>query len=155
MNIDEAIRLFNKFLNVSWITVNPLLSGRTYTSNESSINDWIQENWEILVERKVLKLNDYLEIYGDGADFNGSSSRITDVNKLPTHSVKILVNYAIDILNNIKIRNAEFTFDRLVGFRDAFYINNPLFNYVLVQDYSIDIERVFSIEDIKFILVKI
>jgi len=68
MTTDNAIRIFSEFLNSSWTIVNQLLIDRNYTSNEDSLNDWLQSNWEFLVERKILKLNDNLEVYGDGAD---------------------------------------------------------------------------------------
>lgn len=68
MEIDKAIRIFSDFLNSSWEIVTPLLIDRNYTSDESSIGDWLQSNWEILVKKKVLKQNEYLEIYSDGAD---------------------------------------------------------------------------------------
>lgn len=150
MNIDKAIRFFSDFLNKSWETVIPLLSDRLYTSDESSKNDWIQANWELLVERKVLQLNEYLEIYGDGADFNGISSRITDVESIPTHSITVLVSDCMDILNNVKINAAEYLFEQLVGFKNGFYINSNPFNFVLVQDKDTNIERVFLLDGVKF-----
>lgn len=73
MQIDKAIKNFADFLNSSWLIVYPLLVERSYTSNEESINDWLQANWELLVERKVLNINEYLEVYGDGADYHGAS----------------------------------------------------------------------------------
>lgn len=150
MEIDKAIKIFSDFLNKSWGIIIPLLSDRSYTTDESSKSDWLQSNWEILVERKVLQLNEYLEVYGEGADFNRESSRITDIKSLPTHYVKVLVNNEKDVLNNLKVGSAEYTFERLVGFRDGFYTDIPPFDFVLVQDEDIGIERVFLLEQIKF-----
>src|SRR5690606_2936732 len=107
MDIDKAIRVFSDFLNKSWGVIIPLLSDRSYTTDESSKSDWLQSNWEILVERKVLQLNEYLEVYGEGADFNGVSSRITNIGSFPTHFVKVLVNNDKDILNNSEIESSE------------------------------------------------
>jgi hypothetical protein len=150
MDINKAIRIFSDFLNKSWDTVVPLLSDRSYTTDESSKSDWLQSNWEILVERKVLRLNEYLEIYGDGADFNGESSRITDIESFATHSIKVLVDKQKDILNNSAVQGSEYTFERLVGFKAGFYIDMPPFDFVLVQDEIVGIERVFLLEQIKF-----
>ena len=100
MEIDKAIRIFSDFLNSSSEIVTPLLIDRHYTSDESSIGDWLQANWEILVEKKVLKQNEYLEIYSDGADYNGSSSRMSDIEVMPKHTLKVFPkNEAVDILN--------------------------------------------------------
>lgn len=152
MDIDKAIRIFSEFLNSCWKNVLPSLENRTYTTNESSINDWLQANWELLVERKVLPLNEYLEIYGEGADFNGRSSRITDIQSIPQYSIKVIscCSDLVDLLNNTEVGNSELTFEKLVGFENGFYIDNPPFNYVLTQDESSGIERVFSMEKVKF-----
>ncbi len=155
MDIDKAMRLFVDFLNLTWNIIEPLISNRDYTSDETSKSDWIQANWELLVERKVLPLNDYLEIYGEGADFNGISSRITDIEAYATFSVGVIIDDAIDILNNQKIRNQRYSFDRFVGFENGFYIDFSPFEYVLIQDENIGIERVFSIHDVKFKLYRI
>lgn len=156
MDIDKAIRLFSEFLNSSWENVLPSLVNRTYTTNESSINDWLQANWELLVERKVLPLNEYLEIYGEGADFYGGSSRITDIGSTPHYSIKVIScsKDLVDLLNNTKVENDEFTFERLVGFEKGFYIDNPPFKYVLTQDDRFGLERVFFIDEVKFKLNK-
>jgi hypothetical protein len=157
MSIDKALRIYSDFLNASWHIVNPLLIDKNYTSNASSISDWLQANWELLVERKILGLNEYLEVYGDGADYNGESSRMTDVGALPTFSIKIIVddNEVMDLLNNESIIGKELIFERLVGFNNGFYEDAPPFIYVLVQDENAGIERVLSLKDIKFELKKI
>lgn len=150
MDIDKAIRIFSTFLNRSWEIIIPLLSDRSYTTLESSKSDWLQSNWEILVERKVLQLNEYLEVYGDGADFNGESSRITDIESVSTHSVKVSVNNGKDLLNNLDVECSEYAFERLVGFKDGFYTDMPPFNFVLVRDENFGVERIFLLEKIKF-----
>ena len=151
MEINQAIKRFALFLNASWDVVTPLLLKRDYTTDESSIGDWLQANWEILVEKKNLKQNEYLEVYSDGSDYNGASSRMNDIEALPTHTLSVFPNdKAIDILNNEIISGKEeFEFDRLVGFQNGFYTSHPPFNYCLLTDSS-GIERVFSLDEITF-----
>lgn len=155
MNIDKVIKTFPDFLNKSWSIIHPLLLNRTYTSDESSINDWIQSNWELLIERKILPLDNHLEVYGEGADFNGKSSRITDANALPTHSLKVSIINGKDILNNCEIQNEELQFEKFTGFKNGFYAEEPPFNFVLLKDDKNIIERVFITENVKFKLHKI
>ena len=159
MNMTYAIRQFSSFLNATFNIVYPLLKERSYTSDEESVNDWLQSNWELLVERKVLGKNEYLEAYGDGADFYGASSRIMDVEALPTHKVvvKIGKNSKVqDLLNNETIQlDNNLIFDRLVGFQDGFYTNKSEFNYVLLNDEINDIERVISLKNVEFKILKI
>ncbi len=157
MEINSAIKLYASFLNCSWQTVIPLLVEREYTSNESSISDWCQSNWELLVERKVLSVNEYLEIYGEGADFNGASSRITDIDVFPTHGIKVKScnkKNIYDLLNDEWCSVDGLDFDRLVGFKDGFYKLEPDYKYALLEDKS-GVERVFALEDVKFELFKL
>lgn len=155
MNIDTAIRTFADFLNVSYSIALPLLSERSYTSDEDSKSNWIQANWEILVERKVLMLHEYLEVYGSGADYYGGSSRITDINSIPNYAIKVNVKCGIDILNSQEIQNHSYFFEQLVGFKNDFYVDSPPFEFVLVRDENIKKERVFSIKEIKFELTEL
>lgn len=155
IKINEAIHIFSDFLNSTWHIVKPLLSDRSYTTAEDAENDWLQANWELLIERKVLSLNSYLEVYGSGGDYNGESSRITDFKALPTYRVDVLVKQGNDLLNKIQIKNQKFHFDRLVGYKDGFYINDRPFNYVLAYDPETLIERVFPLDDVTFILILI
>jgi len=156
MEINQAVRIFSSFLNASWDIVMPLLLSREYTSDDSSIGDWLQANWEMLVEKKILKQDEYLEIYSDGADYNGASSRMNDIEALPTHTLTAFPNSkAVDVLNNEIISSKEaFEFDRLVGFQNGFYINQPPFNYALLNDSS-GVERVLSLDEITFKLQRI
>lgn len=157
MNLDMAVRYFAKFVNESWASVIPLLEDRSYTTNESSIADWLQSNWEILVERKVLKLNQYLDVYGAGADINGSSSRITDLSALPNYAVKVNSRFGkkiTDLLNDEQVLITDSNFLELVSFKDGFYQKEPQFEFVLLED-DIGVERVVSIEEVKFELIEI
>jgi len=158
MEIDKAIRIFAIFLDNSFATIGELLKNRNYTSNESSINDWLQVNWEFLVERKVLKFNEYLEVYGEGADYNGDSSRISDPEALPNYIVGVKSKsggVVSDILNEEEVNLKNVTFDRIVGFDDGFYNFKSDFKYVLINDDDIGIQRVILLDDIEFVLVRL
>jgi len=158
MTTDNAIRIFSEFLNSSWTIVNQLLIGRNYTSNDDSLNDWLQSNWEFLVERKILKINDYLEVYGDGADFNGASSRITDPNAVANFKIKVISKNnkpVYDVLNEEKITLVNTNFNKLIGFKNGFFIMEPEFNFVLLDDKNTSTERVVRLNDIEFELEKL
>lgn len=146
MGADKFVRMFADFLTLSWSVTDKMISDRGYTSDESSRDDWVQANWELLVERKILPLRNYLEAYGSGADFNGSSSRITDFEEMPTHCLNIIVSGVEDMLNESFIGDGRYPFDRFVGFADGFYVDRPPFTYVLVSDGAT--ERVFALKDV-------
>jgi hypothetical protein len=118
--MDEIIRSFIRFVNSSYAEVELLLKARGYTSDEQSMYDWCQANWEILVERKVLGINEHLEVYGAGADLYGQSSRITDISALPTHRIKVIGktrNTVTDMLNNCSIDLDDYNFEEFVGWK--------------------------------------
>ncbi len=157
INLNIAIRSFAQFINKSWATILPLIENRSYISNESSMYNWLQANWEILVERKILEINQYLDIYAQGADFNGYSSRITDPGALPNFAIRIngsSDNEVYDFLNNEKVSLNGAVFLELVSFKEGFYRIEPQFDYVLLED-NIGVERVVSINEIEFELTKI
>ena len=158
MTIDKAVRIFAEFLNKSWFVSAKLLTRRAYTSDEQSIHDWLQASWEVLVERKVLKLGDYLEVYGEGADYNGVSSRMTDVDAKPNFKVIVKPKNGIeifDILSNETFIAHNVSFDKIVGFANGWYKLEPDFKYALLIDNDLDIERVVDFESIEFYLNKI
>jgi hypothetical protein len=158
MKIDNAIRIFVNFLNSSWATASPLLLNRDYTSDEDSINDWLQANWELLVERKVLKVNEYLEGYGEGADYNGGSSRIADPEALPNFKVIVKLkssNKIFDILNNEHVILENIVFEKIVGFKNGFYVIEPEFKYVLITDNNLGLERVITLDEVEFELERL
>jgi hypothetical protein len=158
MKIANAIMGFGQFLNASWNSVDELIRINEKQSSNETINDWLQANWELLVERRVLGVDEYLQVYGEGADFNGSSSRITDFKSIATHRIVVKSRSSgnlFDALNNVYIdENDSYEFDMLVGFENGFYHMMPIFSHLLVYDNSSNIERVFRISDVDFELQK-
>ena len=150
MNLDIAIKKFASFLSKSFNTILPLLKNRIYTDDESSIADWMQANWEVLVESNVLSYNERLEVYAAGADFNGASSRITFPDAYPTHKVLVKPKNeeTFDYLNKEKFRLQNCRFEELVSMKKGFYHIEPNFDYVLITDDKT--ERVLKLDDVYF-----
>ena len=75
-------------------------------NEEYEINDWLQANWEILVEaklnepfckREINSARVILEFYGNGADIDGrGSSRVIYPDELPTHYILVNDKYRFD-----------------------------------------------------------
>ena len=83
--ITSSVLGFREFLNLSWPVGKRLLA----SSSEETVGDWLQANWEILVEApwRERMPGGFLEPYGDGADCNGASSRVWLPDAIPTHRV--------------------------------------------------------------------
>lgn len=86
MNVDEIVRNFQQFLEASWQSVESTLP--LTPEGEHFRLDWLQANWEILVEA-VIRLDgiSFLEFYGEGAECNGASSRVWKPDAEATHRI--------------------------------------------------------------------
>lgn len=154
MSLDELILGYKIFLNKSWSSVDKFFQ---HDSTGSLKDDWLQANWELLVEGQIdtgrVKA---LDIYGEGADVNGDSSRILFPDRQPTHSVLVhSQNKSIyDYLANKTIEISEGTvLSKLVTFKNGWYYEKPPFNKVLVEfngkEMVLDFEKVlFSLKNL-------
>lgn len=153
MNVGEQLRAFRQFLNQSWPIANEVLAGK-----ENLLDDWKQANWEILVEAVLVNSREFLEVYGDGADCNGSSSRVWKPTALNTHAVHVVPIHGPDMVD--QLRGTKFScpsqglpMDQFVTLSEAgWYEPEPPFGHVLAVDG--DHEKVLLVEDVDFILVK-
>lgn len=61
-------------------------------NNNEYMAEFYQANWEILVETRLIDLgitSGLIDIYGEGADSNGASSRVSLPSRLPKCSIQI------------------------------------------------------------------
>ena len=56
-------------------------------TTKSFKDDWLQANWELIVERRLGNFDLYLEIYGEGTGYNVESSRVLFPDKQATHNI--------------------------------------------------------------------
>ncbi|ACU07091.1 hypothetical protein FIC_00636 [Flavobacteriaceae bacterium 3519-10] len=111
--VNTVIKNFADFLNLSNTSLK-LVKDNLVADNFADIqNDFYQVNWEILVESAVcIPGEEWLQIYGEGADCNSGSSRVTFPEKLPTH--KIICRSEeniIDLLTNKIVDFENYTFN--------------------------------------------
>ncbi|WP_427452961.1 hypothetical protein [Litorimonas sp. WD9-15] len=152
MDLHSLIIKFRDFIALNWERI---LELDTQDESDALLIDWLQVNWEMLVERQIPNPKIILEIYGDGAD-NGRSSRIQFADALPTHRVLLKSknrSLVFDHLNkkNVEIDEAPLTLDRFVSMRpDGWYYEEPPFDKAL--SFINGKEVVFNINDVEFIL---
>jgi len=147
VQVTEIINVFLKILR----SVSPDLA----LLNEYDRNDWLEANWEILVEGPVgqaVKSLVYLEIYGDGADANDPNSRILYPEAQPTHRIvaRLVAGSTVqDQLSKQMIEEptAGFPVDRFVSMGDDgwFYERLPFdmfLSEVSAQEITIPVDKV-------------
>ena len=136
LDLKEILMNYAAFLNASWNTVE--LISKNDTTGSMKI-DWLQANWEILVEGALHEQKIKLEIYGEGADCNGASSRVLFPDLLPTHKilcVPIEGNEIYDVLNkkHIDTLSGHIIFDYFVSFQtNGWYYEKPKFDHILAN----------------------
>jgi len=102
---------------------------------DEAFDDWAQANWELLVERPLCAVGEFLTIYGSGSDYEQQLySRVFFHNAAPTHAIVVKSTNppAIDLLKNVAIDLAGCTFERLVARADSWFEDRPPFDHVVV-----------------------
>jgi hypothetical protein len=154
MKCTDLIISFRDFISNSWENIKLFYENLDEEEKEIFLNDWLQANWEILVERSICETNEFLEVYGYGADCNGQSSRVIYPEILPTHKItckvknnELVKDFMTDKL--IQIENVDFM--GFVNFKNKYFEIAPPFDFILL---SSDKDIVLSISDIEFYFEK-
>jgi hypothetical protein len=110
---NDIILRFSQFLSVGWpVTFETAGMLKQLDTNEF-MSDWMQANWEILVEapcKELLGFDVFLEPYGEGADCNTQSSRVYSPEAVATHRILCTPrkgNRIDDLLTKDSINNPD------------------------------------------------
>jgi hypothetical protein len=149
--IATAIKRFQGFL----VQTNSIVEDCKKSSFEEFQSNFLQANWELIVEYTIsfnMKRKVFLEVYGEGADGEDGSSRITFKEKLATHKLvfKPIEESVLDCLNKASVGEA-LIFDKLVTIKDGWYFSAFPFDCVLGLDSKGD-RYVFRVEDVNWTL---
>lgn len=147
MSVDSTIREFQQFLNHNWERVSDWLI------DPNDQGDWLQANWEILVESRLCKPGEeYLLHYGEGADCNGTSSRVWMPECLPNRRIVAETkDNTLNILSGEIIDSGTIlNFEMFVASVDGNYWHGPPFDHVYLEscfetkdtDYIIQSDKV-------------
>lgn len=133
MIINEILEDYISLLRLYWPSIEQLIS----TDTTGSFKDnWLQANWELIVERQLMSSDTYLEVYGDGADCNDASSRVLFPNENATYNLILKPknkDNVYDILGEIYINNKDndIIFQKFVTIKeDGWYYEEPPFDMV-------------------------
>lgn len=107
--------------------------------------DWVQANWELIVESKLCKSgSEFLEVYGEGADCNGDSSRVWMPNATATHRVNIaLCESTVDEFTGMDSSGMlgverNLVFDRFVSWDGKVYAEAPPLDFLIASSSDKD-----------------
>jgi hypothetical protein len=149
-SIDKLVRSYARLLRAAWDEV---VEEAKQSATGSYMQDWQQANWEMFVEA-ALPVGTFLEVYGDGADCNGASSRVYMPSARATHvvvcvppvgggEVKELIS-----ATPVSIAAGGVRLQELVTISGTWYEARPPFDCVLVESGMGPM--VFSLDDVIF-----
>ncbi len=103
--LDSSMNRFRTFLCDTWMGLPEWM--RVEEGDQPALRDWLQANWEILVEDNVSaelstskpgfsKHRCYFEVYARGSDSSSQSHRVSDPDALATHEIHIGYGYRFD-----------------------------------------------------------
>ena len=153
MNVDEIVRNFQRFLEASWQSVESAIP-LTEEGGEDLRLDWLQANWEILVEAVIQPDGtSILEFYGEGAECNGASSRVWKPHAEATHRICCVPKDGSEVTDLVTGRSIEPQDLDFFGFgnpdRERFQFLHPPFNVVVLNDTE-GIDFIVRLEDVRF-----
>lgn len=108
-DITQQINLFRKVLIFSWPFVKNIIDNHDWNNDPYLVNDWIQVNWELLIERELLGRHQW------STPLSPSGYRILNRNSKPTYTITTLLDQSIPDLQTGKLLACEQHL-RLVGF---------------------------------------
>lgn len=160
MDVTKALGLFRDLLNSSWPTV--LAFEEQYEDcsfNEFRMN-WLQTNWEQTVEQSILQGPWFLDVYGEGAEFGGKSSRVFRSDALPSHQILcqplqdgILLSGNLTSSGSVSI-STDMIFDCFVTMTETgWFEESPPFDCVIANHGSSQV--LFKYEGAEFSVEKI
>jgi hypothetical protein len=136
--LDHNVRLFQDLLVAAWPTVQ---SAEPLQDDGDFLADWVQANWEIIVERPLLQADDVtLAAYGRERGERRGSHVIVCVSKSGEQM--------FDLLGRIRIAAPQVILRELVTMVGAQYYPTVPFDCALVDDGGI--ERVVGADDVRF-----
>ncbi|MBA3238015.1 MAG: hypothetical protein H0T62_06650 [Parachlamydiaceae bacterium] len=133
IDITSHIVMFRNFLNISWPFVDVLMENHDWEEDGNFIDDWIQINWEFLIEREILGKGKYLATL----EWN---SRITFPDERAKYEIACEITTQLEMKDWIlKSNNYEGEDLLLFGFRspiNASYGLYPPFDFVEVRSFE-------------------
>lgn len=130
IDITKIVFTFRDVICASW---GHMVALRPADEFDSFVDDWLQANWERLVESSVSSNRGFaLEVYGVGADCNSEGSRVWRPSLTATHKVIIKPTANSEIRNamNGKLVLNPVVFSHFCSLRDGWPDVSPPFDYV-------------------------
>jgi len=155
--VTKEIKIFIDFLNLNWFYIWKHisdLSSKDELEKRDMVNEWLQFNWEIMVEASFNLSGKGLEVYGEGADLHIRSERMRNPNLEPAYFIGVSLldsNKNIDLLTEEEVDMSTLNLYKFVNFDGHKYSESEVFDHVLLEDVE-GVYRLFPINNLQFLL---
>lgn len=135
--LDGLVRGFARLLSSSWAEVQ---AAARLSHTGSYVRDWMQANWEMLVEGVLPPDEVFLEVYGEGADCNTRSSRVYRPDVLPTHTIACVARADTGVVTDrlsgeeVRLGPDGLAFEELATQSERWYEIGPPFDCALLRN---------------------
>jgi hypothetical protein len=159
MDASVVISQFVAFINNSYDGIFKLVHYHVYDKHNIILADKIENGfyqfiWEMVVETQLCFEGEYLEPYGDGADFYGKSSRVVYSEKEANAKIVVNVNSGFDYFSKEKDTFENLELLKFVSFDGSHYFDRKPFDFVLCEDYS-GRRFLFKLNEARFFYLKL
>ncbi len=122
MSINQLIINFRSFLIACWPNISKILEQLDWDGSPYFLDNWMQANWELIVETQTLELGQLLSPYGYKSS---SKCRYTYKNAKLTHRVTCKKNGSSE---------PQYNFLCFVSKKDGVFKIEPPFDFIDVED---------------------
>lgn len=138
MLINQLFANFHSFLIAAWPNISQVLGQLDWDESPYFLDDWMQANWELLVEKQLLKSGQLLVPYGYDSS---SRSRYTCQNEELTHRVQCRRKEGLE---------CQYNFLCFVSKVDGAYVNQPPFDLVGLEDIGSGDRLNLALDEVDF-----
>lgn len=159
MNVNNIILQFVYFINNSYEGINELSKQIEYNNRNIILADKVENGfyqfvWEIIVESQLCFNKEYLEPYGDGADFYEKSSRVIYPEKWADKKICINVTNKLDCFSMKSISAQNLDLVKFVHYNGSEYSVSKPFDFVLCED-PIGNQFLFKFDEVNYFIIKV
>lgn len=153
MIVNKQIEYFRQFLIASWPYVDHLMENHDWDDDGEFIDEWLQVNWEFLVERELLGPNKFLLPFGFGGE------RVTNTQAIANYMIRCKPknhSFCIDNKTGVNIsKDAQLIFRRFSTKIESTYGLYPPFDYAGLTE--LDNKKIYfvPVKEIDFYLEEI
>lgn len=143
MSTNQLIINFRNFLIHCWPTIQNVMDHIAWDDSPYYLDDWMQANWELLVEKPATKSGEFLATYGYLKD---SECRYTNKGVSITHKITC---------QQLTSSEAKYDFIKFISKKNEAYWISPPFELVLVENIETKKRTYIPHSDLEYFIERI